>query len=119
VDEIWAILEQTQGELDDIYHEIVEAGRRLAATESQRLCAVTLGSQLLPGSDQGNWLNINNKVRRMDLFLPLNRCFWAGKCCFKDETSCREQTGITFPAMCGTLPIGVIKRKSLGSRRRA
>jgi len=46
VDDIWVVLEQVQGELDDIYREIVGAGRELADLLSRRLYAVVLGSNL-------------------------------------------------------------------------
>jgi electron transfer flavoprotein alpha subunit len=46
VDEIWVVLEQEQGELDDVSWEIVGQGRELADRLNQRLCAVIMGSEI-------------------------------------------------------------------------
>ena len=46
MDEIWVVLEQEQGELDDVSWEIVGQGREIADKLSQRLCAVIMGSDI-------------------------------------------------------------------------
>ena len=46
MDEIWVVLEQEEGELDDVSWEIVGQGRELADRLSQRLCAVIMGSDI-------------------------------------------------------------------------
>jgi electron transfer flavoprotein alpha subunit len=46
MDEIWAVLEQYKGELDDISWEIVAQGREIGDKLNQRLCAVIMGSNI-------------------------------------------------------------------------
>jgi len=46
MDETWIVLEQREGELDDISWEIVAQGREIAARLNQRLCAVIIGSNI-------------------------------------------------------------------------
>ena len=44
MDEFWVVLEQKDGELDDVSWEIVGQGREIADKLKQRLCAVIMGS---------------------------------------------------------------------------
>ena len=46
MDEIWVVLEQEQGELDDVSWEIAGQGREIADKLGQRLCAVIMGSNI-------------------------------------------------------------------------
>jgi len=46
MDETWIVLEQNEGELDDISWEIVTQGRGIAARLNQRLCAVVMGHNI-------------------------------------------------------------------------
>lgn len=54
MDEIWAVLEQYEGELDDISWEIVAQGREIADRLNQRLCAVIIGSNISSVADSLN-----------------------------------------------------------------
>jgi len=54
MDEIWVVLEQEQGELDDVSWEIAGQGREIADKLGQRLCAVIIGSNI---SAAGEGLN--------------------------------------------------------------
>ena len=44
MDEIWAVLEQEQGELDDISWELIAQARQLALKKGLRVCTVLMGS---------------------------------------------------------------------------
>ena len=46
MDEIWVVLEQEQGELDDVSWEIVGQGIEIADKLSQRLCAAVMGGNI-------------------------------------------------------------------------
>ena len=46
MDEIWVVLEQEQGELDDVSWEILGQGIEISDKLSQRLCAVVMGGNI-------------------------------------------------------------------------
>jgi len=46
MDELWVVLEQEEGELDDVSWEIVGQGREVSDRLNQRLCAVVMGSNI-------------------------------------------------------------------------
>jgi electron transfer flavoprotein alpha subunit len=54
MDEIWAVLERYEGELDDLSWEIVAKGREIADRLNQRLCAVIIGSNISSVADSLN-----------------------------------------------------------------
>lgn len=54
MDEIWAVLEQEQGELDDLSWEIMGQGREIADRLKRRLCAVVMGSNISALSEHLN-----------------------------------------------------------------
>ena len=54
MDEIWGVLEQEQGDVDDVSWEIAGQGREIADKLGQRLCAVIMGSNI---SAAGEGLN--------------------------------------------------------------
>lgn len=62
MDEIWVVLEQAQGELDDVYREIVGAGRELADRLSRKLCAVVLGSNLAALGESLNFSGLDELI---------------------------------------------------------
>jgi electron transfer flavoprotein alpha subunit len=54
MDEIWAVLERYEDELDDLSWEIVAQGREIADRLNQRLCAVIIGSNISSVADSLN-----------------------------------------------------------------
>jgi len=54
MDEIWVVLEQEQGELDDVSWEITGQGREIADKLGQRLCAVIMGSNISAAGEDLN-----------------------------------------------------------------
>jgi len=66
----------------------------------------------VPGSDQTNYLKYRSNDEFIAAILTLEYYFWRANSPFQKEVTCQEQTGITFPDVFGTSPIGAARKNS-------